>query len=253
MGFLYITNMIIYKITNIINNKVYIGQTIKTLHKRKSQHLQRAKDFKYKTPLCNAIRKYGIDSFIWQTIDNSANNREELNDKETYYIALYKSANRIYGYNIIEKGGYYVKTPINGNKYYNFYKGMSAHNKGIKGVFKMEEESKLKMRKASPKNKPIFLYNDKLELINEFISLRDCGRKLNINHQNIHNWIKDNKLINNLYFTYTKGNIPLNYNNKTIKDMVIEDLINGIKQVDIVKRYNIPRSTISRWKQQLNK
>ena len=40
--------MIIYKSTNIINNKVYIGQTIHPLHVRKSQH-ERSHEYGYKT------------------------------------------------------------------------------------------------------------------------------------------------------------------------------------------------------------
>lgn len=47
--------MIIYKVTNIINNKVYIGQTIHPLYIRKSQH-ERSYRYGYKTAFSNAIK-----------------------------------------------------------------------------------------------------------------------------------------------------------------------------------------------------
>ena len=50
--------MIIYKVTNIINNKIYIGQTIHSLNIRKSQH-ERSHEYGYKTAFSNAIKKYG--------------------------------------------------------------------------------------------------------------------------------------------------------------------------------------------------
>ncbi len=51
--------MIIYKITNIINGKCYIGQTTKTLNIRISKHLKCTFNENRKTYLYNSIRKYG--------------------------------------------------------------------------------------------------------------------------------------------------------------------------------------------------
>ena len=59
--------MIIYKVTNIINNKIYIGQTIHSLNIRKSQH-ERSHEYGYKTAFSNAIKKYGKENFIWEII-----------------------------------------------------------------------------------------------------------------------------------------------------------------------------------------
>ena len=59
--------MIIYKVINIINNKIYIGQTIHSLNIRKSQH-ERSHEYGYKTAFSNAIKKYGKENFIWEII-----------------------------------------------------------------------------------------------------------------------------------------------------------------------------------------
>ena len=95
--------MIIYKATNIINNKVYIGQTIHQLSVRKSQH-ERSHEYGYKTAFSNAIRKYGKENFKWEVI-YEADSIEELNEKESYYIEYYKSLVTENGYNLKGGGG----------------------------------------------------------------------------------------------------------------------------------------------------
>ena len=69
--------MIIYKVTNKVNGKIYIGQTVRTLEQRKWQHLDAAKNG-CKTHFYNAIRKYGEDNFVFEIIDE-ASSLEELN------------------------------------------------------------------------------------------------------------------------------------------------------------------------------
>lgn len=93
--------MIIYKITNIQNDKVYIGQTVQTLNSRKCEHRNRARQ-RANYPLYNALNKYGFSSFKMEVID-SAVSQEELDDKEIYYIELYNSMHPK-GYNLT-KGG----------------------------------------------------------------------------------------------------------------------------------------------------
>ena len=89
---------IIYKITNLINNKIYIGQTIHTLVYRMSQHKKTAKYNLKKGHLYESINKYSWENFCFEEID-SANNINELDEKEKYWVKYYNSANRLYGYN----------------------------------------------------------------------------------------------------------------------------------------------------------
>ena len=88
--------MWIYKITNIQNNKVYIGQTIRSVQDRFNRHLNDALHNVIDTHFARAIRKYGKDNFSWEIID-TANTQEELTIKERYWIQYYNSAKE--GYN----------------------------------------------------------------------------------------------------------------------------------------------------------
>ena len=88
--------MWIYKITNIQNNKVYIGQSIRPIEQRFQRHLNDALNNILNTHLARAIRKYGKDSFIIEEID-SAQTQDELNQKEQSWIKFYNSVKD--GYN----------------------------------------------------------------------------------------------------------------------------------------------------------
>ncbi len=90
--------MIIYKITNKINGKVYIGQTSRTLNARWMQHIRNAKKG-VKTKFYNALRKYGAENFTVEVLCR-AYSKEQLNDLEIYYIHKYDSINT--GYNMID-------------------------------------------------------------------------------------------------------------------------------------------------------
>lgn len=88
--------MIIYKITNQINGKVYIGQTTKTLAHRKAGHLQAARDG-LNRHLYNAIRKYGEENFKFEELCK-ATSKSELNYLEAKFITEYDSVRN--GYNM---------------------------------------------------------------------------------------------------------------------------------------------------------
>ena len=79
--------MIIYKITNRINGKVYIGQTIQSLATRWRKHCNKKRGC---FALHNAIIKYGAINFTVEQIDVACS-REELDQKEIYWIAYYNS------------------------------------------------------------------------------------------------------------------------------------------------------------------
>lgn len=97
--------MIIYKATNKINGKMYIGQTTHTLEWRKKKHLQDSK--RMDSYFYRAINKYGWDNFEWEILDSTATTKEELNILEKRYIAQYGTFDdKTKGYNSTSGGEY---------------------------------------------------------------------------------------------------------------------------------------------------
>lgn len=84
----------IYKATNKINNKFYIGQAV-NLKRRIAKHKRFYKELKSK--FYSAIICYGWNNFIWEIID-TANSKEELNQKEINYIKKFNTIEN--GYNL---------------------------------------------------------------------------------------------------------------------------------------------------------
>jgi len=95
--------MIIYKVTNIVNGKMYIGQTVKSLRQRKRKHLSDAKFHRDNFYFHHAIRKYGPDNFKWMPLAEGWGSIETLNLLEIHFIQLYDSY--VDGYNLTEGGG----------------------------------------------------------------------------------------------------------------------------------------------------
>lgn len=97
--------MLIYKITNTVNGKVYIGQTIKSLNERKRGYWV---ECKYKKTNCRlitrAMRKYGFEKFVFSILEDNINSQVELDNRERFYIKKFNSTNRQVGYNM-EMGG----------------------------------------------------------------------------------------------------------------------------------------------------
>ena len=124
--------MIIYKATNKINNKVYVGQSIKTLEHRKKQH-ERSCNYRDDMAICRAIKKYGKDNFDWEVID-TADTLEELNEKESFWIENLDSITTSgHGYNIKGGGSQPYLTEETKRKIGEAQKGDKNHQYGIKG------------------------------------------------------------------------------------------------------------------------
>lgn len=86
----------IYKITNQINGKIYIGKTLKTIEERFKEHCYNYKKRKNeKRPLYSAMNKYGIENFDIKEVEKC--NDKVVNEREKYWIEYYGSFKN--GYN----------------------------------------------------------------------------------------------------------------------------------------------------------
>lgn len=103
----------IYKITNLVNGKIYIGQTTRTIEARFNDHWWDAQRFmqkeldgklnKHDSRLYRALIKYGKDNFKIESI-HILEPDEDINQLEIFYIKLLDAQNPDIGYNIAEGG-----------------------------------------------------------------------------------------------------------------------------------------------------
>lgn len=92
----------IYKITNLINQKCYIGQTTTTIEHRWGQHKT---DYNNPNPMYKAFKKYGLENFKIEEVSRYTRDTKEkliniLNSKEIYYINKFHSLVSENGYNL---------------------------------------------------------------------------------------------------------------------------------------------------------
>lgn len=117
----------IYKLTNKINGKPYVGQTTeKDINNRWK---------KYKYLLCKeqpkiyrALKKYGVDNFLFEVIDNACESQTQLDDLETLYIEKFDSIRN--GYNCKTGGSNGRPSEESRQKMSNSKKGPKNHNFG---------------------------------------------------------------------------------------------------------------------------
>ena len=94
----------IYKITNKINGKCYIGQSVNITERWKAHRTRSMNNFPsnkdYDSHFYRSIRKYGLENFDFEIIEECS--IDELDEKEQFYINKYNSSNQNFGYNVID-------------------------------------------------------------------------------------------------------------------------------------------------------
>lgn len=138
----------IYKATNTVNGKMYIGQTIQGLGIRKWRHFQ---DTKRGSNIVfhKAIRKYGEDNFEFEVID-TASSEDELTNKENYWIETLKTyieEEDSQGYNMVcykdnKRVAYGVPTKITEDVYLEIIRKCAKGNYSIDNLVREYEVSK---------------------------------------------------------------------------------------------------------------
>lgn len=219
--------MNIYKITNLINNKIYIGKTTQSYKRLLKRYNDEVLYVKNNRPIINAIRKYGIVNFQFEII-SSCLNLQFLNELEINTIKQYNSTNHSIGYNITP-GGDGISNPSpelrykmgkgtreffnkNGHGVRKGHKisekqkirlrevrlGKSPTNKGVK----MTEAQKEVQRKSSKSAKSIIAVNLDSGIVLEFNSIKNAAKELKTTRETIKanlNGLRKNK---NWHFLY---------------------------------------------------
>lgn len=130
----------IYKITNILNNKCYIGQSIDCIYRLIKHKSKLNVNKHYNLYLQRAYNKYGKDNFTFEIIFLC--NIQDLDGHEQHFINHLKTLDNKFGYNS-QSGGSFTKQYSDESrlKMSNSHKGHIPWNKGIKGMIKLKKSS----------------------------------------------------------------------------------------------------------------
>lgn len=181
--------MIIYIITNLLNQKKYVGQTSRTFNERYKSSgvgVSRVKGCESNSHLASAIQKYGADNFKVEIVE-VCGTKEELNEREKYYIELYDTTNPQKGYNYCEGGGSGVRNITRDSK----RKKILKQHQELKPQTFANYLKKLKINGLSEEavlseilETPLFIENVKGE-VKYFSSLSKFQKSLGKKEQNI--------------------------------------------------------------------
>jgi group I intron endonuclease len=185
--------MIIYKITNLITCKFYIGLTIQNINTRFNHHVYEAK-LGSTSYLHRSILKHSKENFKIEKLDE-AQTIKELQNKEVYYINTLNTTNRKIGYNIAQGGS----IGLNGFKHTEESKlKMSKSSKGkIASLETKQKMSKIRKGKSLPEsaNIKVKLYNKKVSKIviktnidgsiQEYESISETAKQNNIDPKSL--------------------------------------------------------------------
>lgn len=175
--------MIVYRITNKINGKQYVGQTTMTMINRWNKHTMRGH------ALYSAIKKYGKENFDY-IILSECNTIQQLNDAEKYFIDYYQTLSPN-GYNLTTGGEGFTVSEETKKKQSTSHKGKTAPWNS----YKRSDETRKKMSDAAKgrlsklKGTKRSSYSDKLVLCltNGIVykSAREASRQLKIDYKKI--------------------------------------------------------------------
>jgi group I intron endonuclease len=124
---------IIYKVTNLVNGKIYIGKTTSGLKNRMKAHLCLARKCNGNGIFTRAIHKYGKENFKWEIVDCCLF-EDQLSEMEKYYIKEF-NCRHPHGYNLTDGGEGntgYIATDETRKKLSVALKGLNTWSRGIR-------------------------------------------------------------------------------------------------------------------------
>lgn len=205
----------IYSITNILNNKIYIGYSTNCYYRFAKHKSLLCKNNHHNIHLQNAWNKYGIKNFEFAIIDEY--DEDLLPSMENWWSNQLNVHNRLYGYNISLTSPLgkirLSKETIKKISSANTGKVCTQETKNKLSQFNLgkvlSEETKTKL-KNNKKNKKVDVYDNLGNFIITYNSIRSASRNLKVDNKNISKCIHgDYNLLKNKIFKYHGEDLTL--------------------------------------------
>lgn len=248
--------MVIYKITNKINKKIYIGQTVRPLKRRWSEHCKSAFKKDGNSTLYRAMNKYGIENFKI-TIISTCENMEQMNHREKYYIKLFNTLSPN-GYNLMsggKSGGFASKEVVETNRKNSILMHIEhpeiAINHSLMLKKRYLDHPELLVQLALSKGGKPFkvFYKSTTSLVWEGINQGECERLLGVSQGNISSCLNfKKKTCNGYIFRYVgEEDVKWAYRpgvRKNVQNIETEEIF--VSVAEAANKYKTGTSNISR-------
>lgn len=253
----------VYKITNTLNGKVYIGQTV-DYRKRKVGHFSYLRRNAHRNRyLQKSFNKYGESSFKMEIIKECA--VDELDKLEIYYMRKYNSIDKTLGYNMVIGGNTnksfpdYIRQKMSRSqkgriiseehrkRIGKWHKGKTISPKNIEKANKTKKDNQIQWGETNPN---AVLTNDDVEkLIKDMLNgltVEDVMKKYKCSRQTVYG-ITRNRTYKAILPNLRKKLYNLNEENKkNTLNKIIPMYLNGNSQNKISKELGIARGTVSK-------
>lgn len=236
-------NGFIYKITNKVNGKVYIGQTRHTVEYRWRQHLKNFNIEHRQQPLYCAFAKYGLENFEVTTLEEV--DVTKLDEREIYWIAKHDSFNKGYNATIGGQGGrIYYWTDEKYEEIRTLYlSGYTSYKIGQ--LFNVSSTTILDILHSlgvkTSKNPLDMNAQERESFIQDYktgVSIKELASRYNTDKETVKRFL-------------VKHNVDLKIRSQILKDEVtknklIEDFLNGMPLKDLEYKYHSDSRTIKK-------
>src|SRR5699024_569747 len=253
----------VYKITNTLNGKVYIGQTV-DYRKRKVGHFSYLRRNAHRNRyLQKSFNKYGESSFKMEIIKECA--VDELDKLEIYYMRKYNSIDKTLGYNMVIGGNTnksfpdYIRQKMSRSqkgriiseehrkRIGKWHKGKTISPKDIEKANKTKKDNQIQWGETNPN---AVLTNDDVEkLIKDMLNgltVEDVMKKYKCSRQTVYG-ITRNRTYKAILPNLREKLYNLNEENKkNTLNKIIPMYLNGSSQKEISKELGIARRTVSK-------
>lgn len=260
----------IYKITNLINGKLYIGQT-KNIKNRWHEHCLESASNRKNQILYNAMRKYGINNFKIEIIEGPV---KDYNEREKYWISYYNTyLDRTKGYNMTPGGEdppiikgeksalaeyddkiilsiqqALIENKLSNSEIRNIFNISSSYLSLInRGLIRYNDDFNYPLRIHGNERKDKELVNSiSYYLLYSNKSIEEIARIFKINSNTIYSINKGKH-----YYCKEEIEYPIRQPHARISTYILNniysDLLNNeLKFSEIEKKYNLSKSTINR-------
>lgn len=212
---------IIYKATNLINGKCYVGQTVKKLKYRIKEHIRCSYRNTKRDYFHSSLKKHGSDIFEWDVLCECLS-RDDLDEKEKYYIQKL---------NTLAPNGY----------------NLTIGGSGKSGFIPSEKTRKILSEKYIGKGNP-FYGKKHSEKSKQIISYKGQGRIISKEtlEKRSKSMLGKNKRTHSKEQNKNHSEIMKKYTNETI-EKCIELKLSGKTHKEISNLLNIPLGTVQWW------